>query len=453
MPARLPNFWPGTLSGPTGSVATSDLPAASIRLSGETWATRSSCSGPRPTSLVLGGRDLQHLERREPATNSATQTLRQQSPFVLPTPVGSSASGQTDLQTFYVVNSTANLVFHAQSATRLWFPSSKIYYSADDTIVSPIGLGKGAIYSVESEVRTPTTGELRTAQGDEQLPAAAEASSLQLPHAYPRVPRHWRRRSPRVIPTTTTRLNPSSHGWAHTRTTPRTFRPSPAGADTVDEFLFGNRVGFCRADLHVARRHVAVDRSPHPRSSRLRAGTVRPDNRPVPGPCHVPTPGSKSGSRASDGRASIPPPPYRWPCPAPARWPSTISAMRSDGSRSCRLQARCSPSSSCRILALASLASAHVGGADHVGAPNCARPARRTSPPPPRDVQRVRHHVGRPHGEWIGGLARIWRSPWRPVRTAATIRRPKRSVKWSGAPGGSQWSRHRDVDRDLHPVA
>jgi hypothetical protein len=194
------------------------------------------------------------------ATKSATQTLTQQSPFILPISVGSNASGQTDLQTFYVVNSTANLVFHAQSATELWFPSSKVYYSADDTIVSPIGLGKGAIYSVESEVGTPTAAELRTDQGDGQLPPAVAASSLQLPHAYPRVAALAKK----ITAGDTDNYDKvqSLIAWmgAHTRYS-TDIPPLPAGADTVDEFLFGNRVGFCEqisTSLAVMLRSIGI---------------------------------------------------------------------------------------------------------------------------------------------------------------------------------------------------
>jgi transglutaminase-like putative cysteine protease len=194
------------------------------------------------------------------ATNSATHALYQQSPFILPVPVASGASGQEDLQTFYVENSTANLVFHAQSATELWFPSSKIYDSADGTIVSPIGLGKDAIYSVESQVSTPTASQLRTAQGGTQLPAAVEESSLQLPHAYPRVEALAKRIT--AGDTTNYARVESLIAWmgAHTHYS-TDIPPLPAGADTVDEFLFGNRVGFCEqisTSLAVMLRSIGI---------------------------------------------------------------------------------------------------------------------------------------------------------------------------------------------------
>ena len=196
------------------------------------------------------------------ATKSDTHAISQQSPFILPVPEGSGASGQEDLQTFYVQNSTANLVFHAQSATELWFPSSKIYDSADGTIVSPIGLGKNAIYSVESEVTTPTAAQLRTApaQGGAQLPAAVEESSLQLPHAYPRV----EALAKKITAGDTTNYDrvASLIAWmgAHTHYS-TDIPPLPAGADTVDEFLFGNRVGFCEqisTSLAVMLRSIGI---------------------------------------------------------------------------------------------------------------------------------------------------------------------------------------------------
>ena len=51
--------------------------------------------------------------------------LREGSPFVLPVPVGDVPFGQSDLQTFYVESSTADLVFHAESAGELWFPAGE----------------------------------------------------------------------------------------------------------------------------------------------------------------------------------------------------------------------------------------------------------------------------------------------------------------------------------------
>jgi transglutaminase-like putative cysteine protease len=194
------------------------------------------------------------------ATNSASHPLLEQSPIFLPELGGYGASDQEDLQTFYVETSTADLVFHAESAKELWFPSSKVFYSEDGTIVSPIGLGKGAIYSVESQVSAPTPQQLRADTGHATLSAAVAKTSLQLPHAYPRVKR---------LAQTITEHDTTSYdrvesliAWmgSHTHYS-LDIPPLPAGADTVDEFLFGNRTGYCEqisTSLAVMLRSIGI---------------------------------------------------------------------------------------------------------------------------------------------------------------------------------------------------
>ena len=194
------------------------------------------------------------------STNNPSHTVREASPFILPPSTGSSAPAQSDLQTFYVVSSTANLVFHAEAANELWFPTSKIFVSSDGTIVSPIGLGKGAIYSVESQVVAPTPAQLQNDSSGATLPSALESTYLQLPHAYPQV---------EALAKSITAGDHTTYGrvealiaWmgAHTRYS-LDIPPLPPGADTVDEFLFGNRVGFCEqisTSLAVMLRSIGI---------------------------------------------------------------------------------------------------------------------------------------------------------------------------------------------------
>jgi len=194
------------------------------------------------------------------ATKAASHPLREESPFLLPVAEGNGAYSQSDLQTFYVETSTANLVFHAQSANELWFPSATVFYGDDGTIVSPIGLGKGAIYSVESQVSAPTAQQLQNDADEAALPAATAKSYLQLPHPYPRAER---------LAEAITKHDTSTYGrvqsligWigSHTHYS-LDIPPLPAGADTVDEFLFGNRVGFCEqisTSLAVMLRSIGI---------------------------------------------------------------------------------------------------------------------------------------------------------------------------------------------------
>jgi transglutaminase-like putative cysteine protease len=178
------------------------------------------------------------------ASKRASRPLTEGSPFVLPASVGSVPVGQPDLQTFYVTSSTADLVFHAESATQLWFPTQRVFSSPDGTIVSPIGLGSGSVYTVESAVSSPTLAALRLDTSTQSLPSEAQQQYLQLPHSYPRV--LALARSITAGDTTTSDKVQSLMAWMGSHTHYSTdIPPLPAGADTVDEFLFKNRVGFC----------------------------------------------------------------------------------------------------------------------------------------------------------------------------------------------------------------
>jgi len=173
-----------------------------------------------------------------------TTALRFGSPFVLPVPVGADPVGQADLQTFYIAGATADLVFHAESADELWFPTQTVFAGQDGTVVSPIGLGSGSIYTVESQVNAPTAAELRDDTSGQTLPGTAQAEYGQLPHPYPRV--LALARSVTARDTTTYDKVQSLIGWigSHTRYS-LAIPPLPPGADTVTQFLFGDRVGFC----------------------------------------------------------------------------------------------------------------------------------------------------------------------------------------------------------------
>jgi transglutaminase-like putative cysteine protease len=177
------------------------------------------------------------------SSTRATGTITNSSPFVLPLLSGANFTGRTDLQTFYVTTSTADLIFHAESASELWFPTSTVFYSEDGTIVSPIGLGRGAVYTVESTVAIPTANDLRHAAGA-GLPATQARRYLQLPQHYPQA--RELAESVTAGDTTTYDKVEALISWigAHTRYSTN-IPPLPPGADTVNEFLFGNRVGYC----------------------------------------------------------------------------------------------------------------------------------------------------------------------------------------------------------------
>ena len=222
-------------------------------------------AGARRPAVVLDRRDLRHLGRRQldrvtgPAQRP--QRLNEDSPFILPGPPPAPATASTDLQTFYVVQSSPNLVFHADTAHEVWFPTHDLFVSDHDSIVSPIGLGPGAIYTVESFVTRTIRGRAAGRAGTERGPR---------PGPRPRIPRSRTPiRAPRPSPnhvtarqTTTYDKVQSLIAWIgkHTRYS-TDIPPLAPGQDTVDQFLFGNRTGFCEqisTSLAVMLRSIGI---------------------------------------------------------------------------------------------------------------------------------------------------------------------------------------------------
>ena len=166
------------------------------------------------------------------------------SPFFPSVPNGDNSDGQSDLQTFYLATSGPDLVFHAESAHEVWFPAGSLFQSADGTIVSPIGLGKGAIYTVESDVSSPSPAELRQETGGPPLSKGDRDRYTQLPHAYPQA-QALAQAVTAGAPTTYDKIE-ALIAWIGANARYSTdIPPLPRGADTVNEFLFGSRVGFC----------------------------------------------------------------------------------------------------------------------------------------------------------------------------------------------------------------
>ncbi len=188
------------------------------------------------------------------------QRLSEDSPFIVSGPPGPPTTASTDLQTFYVVQSSPNLVFHADTAHEVWFPTHNLFLSGHDSIVSPIALGPGAIYTVQSYVNAPSAGELRAAPGPNAVPASILGPNTAVGRPYPRVKALAEQVS--AHQTTTYDKVQSLIAWIgkHTRYS-TDIPPLAPGQDTVDEFLFGNRTGFCEqisTSLAVMLRSIGI---------------------------------------------------------------------------------------------------------------------------------------------------------------------------------------------------
>ena len=165
------------------------------------------------------------------------------SPFELGAESGADGAGTQDIQTFYLVQPGPNLIFHAESTDQVWFPARGIYVDPDGNIRSDTSMGTGSIYTVVSSVVTPTPAELAGA-GGHTLDPVNQARFTELPHPYPEVAVLARRITAHATTTEAKVLALEQWLGAHTRYT-TDIPPLPKGADTVEEFLFGNRRGYC----------------------------------------------------------------------------------------------------------------------------------------------------------------------------------------------------------------
>jgi len=170
-------------------------------------------------------------------------------PFSIPLPVGEVSQGTGDYQTFYIAQAGPNLVFHAANASLVWFPASRLYEGPDGTIRSATSMGPGSIYTVFSEVNQATPSELERAPTTGRLvgsilPSAVRAQSLQLPHPYRRAASLARRVTAHATSTYAEVVALENWIGAHTKYT-TDIPPLAPGQDTVNQFLFGSRRGYC----------------------------------------------------------------------------------------------------------------------------------------------------------------------------------------------------------------
>ena len=199
----------------------------------------------------------------DPANGGHMIKLDTGSPFAIPL-TGDQLAGQyagtPDVQTFYLAQSGPNLVFHADNAQRVYIQSRALYLTGDGTIVSSTSMGSGTIYTVVSNDTTASARQLRDATSgpppnDPLAPSGLSPPQpsryLQLPHTDARVTalaRHITQGigSPGDSDPHTYDKVEAIEAWmsSHIKYT-TDIPPLAPGADAVDSFLFGTRLGFC----------------------------------------------------------------------------------------------------------------------------------------------------------------------------------------------------------------
>lgn len=193
-------------------------------------------------------------------SGDGTAKVETGSPFSVPiTPdqLALAADNTPDVQTFYLAQSGPNLVFHADTAERVFMAARAIFLTGGGTIVSSSSMGNGTIYTVVSRDSTGTAQQLEhataTAPAGDTLASYSPNEAvrdLQLPHPYPRVAALAQEITAHVPESAT---DPHTYqkveaieAWMSSHVHYTTDIPPLApGQDAVSSFLFGSRLGYC----------------------------------------------------------------------------------------------------------------------------------------------------------------------------------------------------------------
>ena len=198
------------------------------------------------TYSVWSGRSWTAVQVKPHVVRLSGPSLRLE-PLESDVPLFSLSSRYTvnDLQTFTLEDMKANLIFAAEKPIELWLPQRKVLLGSGGTIVSPVTMGQGAVYTVLSQLNQPSPTELSRSLGNGPSLAPPDAGIYtQLPARYRRV---------RALALSITHGKQSLYSkvtaledWMarhlHYSTN---IPPLPPGQDAVNAFLFGNRTGYC----------------------------------------------------------------------------------------------------------------------------------------------------------------------------------------------------------------
>ncbi len=161
---------------------------------------------------------------------------------------GELAFGPLNVQTFYVAQPIANLLFATPDPTEVYFPEHSLVLGADGSMRSTIAMTPGTVYTVissDDELAPAALARIRATQPGPD--SAALRADLELPPGrYGRVAA-LARQIVRVAGATTTYAKVTAlETWmgAHLRYSTN-IPPLLAGQDAVNQFLFGSRVGYC----------------------------------------------------------------------------------------------------------------------------------------------------------------------------------------------------------------
>ncbi|MGD0593876.1 MAG: transglutaminase domain-containing protein [Acidimicrobiales bacterium] len=182
------------------------------------------------------------------------------SPFTMPfePPWGGSpvpvalgeSTGSANIQTFYVEQSLPNILFATSEPAQIYFPDHKLIFGCDNSIRSAIAMTPGTVYTVISQDDEATPAQLRGVPVSAITPALQRRFHLDLqlpaPNPYRRVEALARSVIAQAHASTLIGEVQALETWmgAHTQYSTN-IPPLLPGQDAVNEFLFGNRTGYC----------------------------------------------------------------------------------------------------------------------------------------------------------------------------------------------------------------
>ncbi len=260
---RVPN--PGGLSNPSlgndnpsrGGDGSSGSPPSSFGYFGFSKELDTSVRGRPDDTLVLRVRSSapdfwrgQTFDvwdgRRWTISDERTAVLSGRSPIEVLNPVGErTPDGEELVQTFYLETAGPNVIFAANRATHVYIPQSSLFELTDGTVRTGVELEKGAVYTVVSR-RAPSTAAGLRLVGD-----ARQKAPLEILRRYAA--------APVISDRVKTLADDIARGTTNTYDTVRAIEawmgantqysldipPLAPGTDSVDQFLFEDRIGFC----------------------------------------------------------------------------------------------------------------------------------------------------------------------------------------------------------------
>lgn len=183
------------------------------------------------------------------------------SPFLMPyeppqggSPVPSAlpnATGTQNIQTFYVEQSLPNILFGTSEPSQIYFPGHSLVFGCDNSIRSTVAITPGTVYTVISQDSEATPAQLRDVPAsvfDEPSLRHEYRLDLQLPSPdpYGRVKALTKSILAKAHVATLVGEVQALERWMGAHTEYSTdIPPLLVGEDAVNEFLFGNRTGYC----------------------------------------------------------------------------------------------------------------------------------------------------------------------------------------------------------------